>query len=292
LRLARPRIAAVASLAAGLLASGGAAAHPHVFVDAHLEIVFDRSGRVTALRHIWQFDRDFSQMATLNLDRNNDGKLTQDELDPLAQINMDSLKEYDYFTYLLAGGRKLAFAPPQEYFLNFHAERLTLYYTLPLKTPQAIYSGKFEVYDPEYFVAFTFDPKTAVKLDGAPAGCTAHYQPPHELDSRTMGILAQIPIEQHDLPADLLSAAAALANVIDLKCPAVAGAPPPPPDAGAALDAANALSKSAEPEATPSFQEDFQAPPQPAAPAARPAPPAGGGGLWGTITRWFTGGGS
>ncbi len=213
-----------------LLGAAPAFAHPHVFVDARAEIVFDPAGEVTAIRHIWQFDPDFSQMATLNLDTNNDGKLTQEELDPLAKINMDSLKEYDFFTYLLASARKIQFKPPEEYFLSFHDQRLTLYYTLPLAKPLPLHEAQVEVYDPEYFVAFTFDPKTAVKLDGAPAGCTAHYQPPHELDTKTMGILAQIPVEQHDLPADLLSVAAALANVITVKCPPRAagcvGSPP------------------------------------------------------------------
>ena len=80
-----------------------AAAHPHVFVDAKAEIVFDKAGRMTAVRHIWQFDEAFTAFAIQGLDANNDGKLSDAELQPLAKVNVDSLKEYDFFTYLTVG---------------------------------------------------------------------------------------------------------------------------------------------------------------------------------------------
>ena len=52
-----------AALVAGiLLAASPALAHPHVFVDAKAEIVFDKNGAITAIRHIWQFDPDFTAM--------------------------------------------------------------------------------------------------------------------------------------------------------------------------------------------------------------------------------------
>ena len=47
--------------------------------------------------------------------------------------------------------------PPTEYWLEFHGGRLTLFYTLPLKRPVAIHGkATLEVFDPEYFVAFSF----------------------------------------------------------------------------------------------------------------------------------------
>jgi ABC-type uncharacterized transport system substrate-binding protein len=201
------------------LTGGIAAAHPHVFVDAKAELVFNPQGEITAVRHIWQFDPEFTAMATLNLDANNDGKLDEKELEPLAKTNMDSLKEYDFFTYLLVGRKKEAFAAPTEYWLDFHNQQLTLFYTLPLKTPLALKGeATLEVYDPEYFVAFTFIKDNPVTLDGAPPTCSAVYHPPHELDAQTMTVLSAIPYEQHDLPPDLLEAARSLANVIELKC--------------------------------------------------------------------------
>ena len=167
---------------AGLLVaatSGPALAHPHVFVDARAEIVFDKAGEVTAIRHIWQFDEAFTAFAIQGLDADNDGKLSDAELAPLAKVNVDSLKEYGFFTWLRQGRKSFRFVPPTEYWLEFHGGRLTLFYTLPLKTPVAIHGkATLEVFDPEYFVAFTFPKKKAVTLSDAPPGCTAEYHPP------------------------------------------------------------------------------------------------------------------
>ena len=103
--MARFRTISAAALGGFLLLAAAlpAAAHPHVFVDAKAEIVFDREGRMTAVRHIWQFDEAFTSFAIQGLDADNDGKLSDDELQPLAKVNVDSLKEYGFFTYLTVG---------------------------------------------------------------------------------------------------------------------------------------------------------------------------------------------
>jgi len=202
-----------------LMATFGAAAHPHVFVDARAEIVFDGKGEITAVRNIWQFDDAFTAFAVQGLDINDDGELSDAELAPLAKVNVDSLQEYEFFTWLRIGKKGFPVIPPTEYWLEFHGGRLTLFFTLPLKAPVAVTSqATLEVFDPDYFVAFTFPDNLPVTLDGAPAGCTAVYDPPHELDAATMAKLAAIPIDQHDLPPELEDAASALANLIRINC--------------------------------------------------------------------------
>jgi len=218
--LRRTLVIGLLAAAAAFTACGAADAHPHVWVDAKAEVVFNKAGEITAIRHIWQFDPDFTAYATLNLDANNDGKLTEDELKPLADTNVQSLAAYDYFTYLYVGTKKVAFSKPTEYWLDFHNKRLTLFYTLPLKTPLALHgSAMIEVGDPEYFVAISFPKGQEVSLDSAPVGCAASFKPPHDLDAQTMAILSAVPIDQHDLPPNLVQAASLLMNVITLKCP-------------------------------------------------------------------------
>jgi ABC-type uncharacterized transport system substrate-binding protein len=203
-----------------LFAAAPASAHPHVWVDARAEIVFDAKGEITGVRHSWRFDPEFSAYATVNLDANNDGKLSEAELRPLADTNMDALKDYDYFTYLYVGTKKVAFAKPTEYRLEFQDDRLTLFYTLPLAAPLALQgNAMLEIGDPEYFVAISLVKGEEVKLDGAPKGCTTTYTPPRSLDVHTMAMLGAIPMSQHDIPQDLVHAAAALSNVVQLHCP-------------------------------------------------------------------------
>ena len=219
----RPRLAAILMAVLLLIGSNGkAAAHPHVFVDARAEIVFDENGRIAAVRNIWQFDEAFSSYATLNLDEDGDGALSNAELEPLAKVNVESLAEFGFFTYLTIGETSVEFVPPTEYFLQYDGARLTLYYTLPLSAPAVLAApAKLEVFDPEYFVAFTFAGDEPAILDGAPDGCRATFHPPQELDAQTMAILGAIPMDQRTIPDDLVAAASVLANVIVVECPGI-----------------------------------------------------------------------
>ncbi len=212
-------IAFAAGTALALLPSG-AAAHPHVLVDAKSEVVFDADGRMKSVRQVWRFDPAFSSYAIQGLDTDGDGTYSDEELKPLAKINVDSLKEFDFFTYLTVGDNELDFVQPQEYWLELHGDQLTLFYNLPLKEPIAVGpKTTLEVFDPDYFVAFTFVKEGPVTLDSAPAGCTAVYHPPKEIDDQTMAVLSARPQDQRELPPELAAAAADLANLAEIKCP-------------------------------------------------------------------------
>jgi ABC-type uncharacterized transport system substrate-binding protein len=94
------------------LLSAAAVAHPHVWVDAASELVYDDQGRLTAVRHHWLFDEEFSAYALQGLDTDRDGKYSAAELKPLAKENVESLKDFGYFTDLSVGDYGAAFAPP------------------------------------------------------------------------------------------------------------------------------------------------------------------------------------
>ncbi len=212
------RRALLFALALPLLAPSLAAAHPHVFVDAHSELVFDK-GKLTAVRHIWQFDPTFTQYAVTGLDADKDGKISDAELRPLAKVNVESLAMFGFFTTLSVNGGEGQFGTPNEYWLEIRNARLTLFYTLPLKALVEVKgTATVRVLDPEYFVGFSYADKAPVALDGAPAGCVAGFRPPQQLDVRTMGLLSSIPADQTALPPQLKAAANALANEISVTC--------------------------------------------------------------------------
>jgi len=81
-----------------------ACAHPHVWVTMKSEVLYSPDGKVTGVRHAWSFDDMFSAFATQGLAAKEKGKYTREELAPLAKVNIESLKEYDYFTYARVDG--------------------------------------------------------------------------------------------------------------------------------------------------------------------------------------------
>jgi len=156
-----------------------AQAHPHVWVTIKSEVVY-ADGVATGVRHAWTFDDMFSTFATQGLESKEKGRFTREELAPLAQVNVESLKEYDYFTLARANGKKSEFKPPEDYWLEFNDGLLTLHFTLPFKAPVKAQAVDFEVFDPTWFVDFSFAEKEPVKLVGAPSACTLAVLRPGE----------------------------------------------------------------------------------------------------------------
>ena len=160
-----------------------ALAHPHVWVTTKAELVYGPDGKVTAVRHRWTFDQAYSAFVTQGLDKDNDGKLTPEELQELAKVNTESLADFDYFTHLRANGAKQAFDAPREARMEFADGAATLSFHLPLKKPAANKAVALEVYDPSFFVAFDMaEGEDAIKLANAPQGCSATVTRPKPVD--------------------------------------------------------------------------------------------------------------
>jgi ABC-type uncharacterized transport system substrate-binding protein len=178
-----------------LLALGAAKpalAHPHVWVTAREDVIFDNTGRIAAIRGAWVFDDMYSAFATQGLGK--DGQLaTKAELAPLAKTNIQSLSEFDFFTFAKLAGNKVEFGPPTDYSLEERPDKLVeLTFTLPLKTPTN--AGKaftFQVYDPTYFVAFSLDDKIPVNLVNAPKGCSVSVLGADPLDEEATKKLSE-----------------------------------------------------------------------------------------------------
>lgn len=195
------------------------AAHPHVWIDSASEILFDKSGRMVAIRHHWRFDEGFSAYAIQGLDTNEDGEYSREELDPLAQINVESLSEYDFFTFMAVGEKDITFSEPRDYWLDLEDGFLTLHFTLPLSEPaEPDAAAVLEVYDPEYFVAFELPSTEAVRLVDAPAGCGLTVRLARELDAEAATALAEIGPDQRQLPDDLKDLTDGLDNSATLTC--------------------------------------------------------------------------
>jgi ABC-type uncharacterized transport system substrate-binding protein len=208
-------------LVAGALVFGGnvAQAHPHVWITSSSELLYAPDGSVTGVRHAWTFDDMFSVFATQGIESKKKGEFTREELAPLAEVNVTSLREYDFFTYAKANGKKVEFEdPPADYYLDFDPKDtvLTLHFTLPLKAPVKAKDLALEVYDREFFVDFSFAEKEPVKLVGAPAHCKLSIARPQEMSTALTQQLSQLGADQRD-PS--LTIGTEFANKIIVKCP-------------------------------------------------------------------------
>jgi ABC-type uncharacterized transport system substrate-binding protein len=196
--------------------AGLAQAHPHVWVTMHTELVYAPDGSITGIRHAWSFDDMFSTFATQGLESKEKGKFTREELAPLAKVNVDSLKEYDYFTYATADGKKTELTDPTpDYWLDYADQVLTLNFTLPFKAPVKAKELKVEIYDPTIFVDFSFAKEKPVQLVGAPK-CKLDVELPREMTFAEGKKLSEIPADQKNTT---MAWGAQFANKLLVHCP-------------------------------------------------------------------------
>jgi ABC-type uncharacterized transport system substrate-binding protein len=208
----------LAACAGAILATAAASAHPHVWVVTKSSVVYAPDGSVVGIRHAWTFDDMYSTFATQGLDQKTKGEFTREELQPLAQVNVESLKEFDFFTHGRMDGKKAQFAEPKDYHLEFDAKAtaLTLHFLLPLKTPVKAKALTLEVFDSAYFVDFQFAEKDGAGLVGAPKGCEFSIGKPQEMSKELAQRLAEIP-PGGQIPEN--SFGAQFANKLQVKCP-------------------------------------------------------------------------
>jgi ABC-type uncharacterized transport system substrate-binding protein len=188
------------------LATTPAAAHPHVWVW-NKTVVLHKDGALVGLRYTWLFDEMYSASAVEDLDKNRDGKLDRSELAELAKVNVEGIKEFEYFTTSKFRGKPIQIADPKDYFMELReldqgpgpqlepeppakagnsaadaakaktpqkVKLLALEFTLPFKQTMSlpIKDFQFMVSDSSMFIWFEPVPKDpAMFAEGAPAGC-------------------------------------------------------------------------------------------------------------------------
>lgn len=226
----------LAGAAVGLLGlTLPAMAHPHILIDAKVTIVFDDAGKVIGLKNDWTFDRLFSTWVIQGLDTNGDRETSQDELQPLADDNMNGLTEYGFYTFAGSGEDLMGFAPVGDQKMVYQDEQVTLSYSLKATEPRSV-GAAFElgIYDPEYYVAISFADASTVTLENAPAACGVTLEPPKEMSEDLQARLNAIGPDVTELPPDLAAAMRGTQGVIVVTCD---GSVPAAPH----VDATNAL---------------------------------------------------
>src|SRR5690242_14072480 len=143
------RLLALLALAGGAgFTATAAQAHPHVWITSSSELIYAADGSVTGVRHAWTFDDMFSTYALQGIETKTKGVYSREELAPLAKDNVENLKEFGFFTFAKADGKKEKFLEPVDYYLEYKDSALTLHFTLPLKNPRKPKQLALDVFDP------------------------------------------------------------------------------------------------------------------------------------------------
>jgi ABC-type uncharacterized transport system substrate-binding protein len=207
------RLVTLLALAGGVVLGATAAqAHPHVWVTSSSELVYAADGSITGVRHAWTFYDMFTTYALQGIETKTKGVYSREQLAPLAKDNVENLKEFGFFTFAKADGKKQKFEEPIDYFLEYKNEALTLHFTLPLKAPVKAKQLALDIFDPAFFIDFKFEEKDPIKLVGAPAECQLKVQRPGEADAKKL-------TEEMIASGDQSNYGAIYANKILVTCP-------------------------------------------------------------------------
>jgi ABC-type uncharacterized transport system substrate-binding protein len=186
---------AMAAVGAALWAGLPASAHPHVWVTVEATLLYE-NGAFVGVQHKWSFDEYYTTSAIEGLDKNNDGIYDRAELAELAKVNIDALKDFDYFTFPILAGQALKLGEPKDYWLQHKNGTLSLFFTVPFASP-VLTDAKgftFAVYDPSYFIAFDLA-KTDKPVQigaGAPKSCKLTFGQPEQRDTAALGPMSQL----------------------------------------------------------------------------------------------------
>ncbi|WP_434711477.1 DUF1007 family protein [Rhizobium sp. YTUHZ045] len=139
------------------LAPAAAFAHPHIFVEARLEVVAGADGSVEELRNVWRFDEVFSSSVVMDFDKNTDLKLEPNELAQVGKTVKQSLADYDYYMNLTINGKSITVQQPDIIHVDYKNGQLLMFFAvkpaekMPLKGRLT-----FGVYDPTLYTSIDF----------------------------------------------------------------------------------------------------------------------------------------
>ena len=128
-------------------------AHPHVFIDNRIEIVFNEEG-LEGFNHEWTFDEMFSSTIIQEFDLNADGEFGEEEIKKVEEGAFSNLEEYDYFTDIKINGNRFKIQSVKDFYAKIDSGVMVYEFFIPCKVTANIENQEVivSVFDPTYFV--------------------------------------------------------------------------------------------------------------------------------------------
>lgn len=211
-------------LAAPLVfAATPALAHPHMFLDTAVEVMFDTAGQVGSVKISWVYDElsSLQYIADLGLDMDGDGALTEGEKATLTGFDMNWDAGFPGDSYALMGGVDLGLSRPRDFSADYVAGRIITTHIRDLAAPAALSAGQellIQTYDPGFYAAYSIT-GAAISFAGAPRACGAEiYVPDRDAaDEALLAALAEYGADV-DVEAEFPAIGAAYAEEVRVTC--------------------------------------------------------------------------
>jgi ABC-type uncharacterized transport system substrate-binding protein len=154
------------------LAPMAAAAHPHVFADARLEVVAGADGNIQELHNVWRFDEVFSSSVLMDFDKNTNLILDPPELQEIGKTVLASLQEFSYYTTLTVDGKLIGVAKPDVINVDYKDGQILMFFAVKPAAPMPL-KGKltFGIYDPTLYASIDFPTDADLVLMGDFKAC-------------------------------------------------------------------------------------------------------------------------
>lgn len=165
---------AAVTLAAFVLVTGPARAHPHVWIKSQIQLNM-KGGKIVSISLKWRFDPLFSGLLMTNFDHDKNRKFSKEEVADLRKRAFSNLVNHGYFTQAWADKKALKLKKVSAFNAGIAEETVTYSFTIVL--PEAIDPRKqkaaFRFLDESYYVAVDFGGGKSIRLTGEGSdGCT------------------------------------------------------------------------------------------------------------------------
>jgi len=139
-------------------------AHPHVFIDYSITVVFDSKG-LAGFRMRWTFDEMSSSGFIVDFDTNKDGRLSDAEKSVMKREAFDYLKNYEYMTHIEIDGKEFKVRYATGFNPSITEQTLVYEFFIPchVSATQQEKRVSVAVYDEEFYIQFSTG-KQAVQL--------------------------------------------------------------------------------------------------------------------------------
>ena len=147
---------AALALAFAFAGAFSAFAHPHVFINNTMTVLFD-AGKLSGISFRWAFDDMFSEMILTDFKPNVDGNFTAKQTATIKSGAFDNLENYHYFLAFFIGKKPLKKIRIERFTPSVvEGTKLVYSFFVPLDLPVTAeeQSVRVTVYDDTYFVAF------------------------------------------------------------------------------------------------------------------------------------------